>query len=315
MVLPIDHRFKLGVEALQFLLVRRRDGLRRNLGHLRDHEFDLGFGDQLGPLFDGLELGGRADFVYYVDRFVGQVAVVDVFGREFGGGADGFVAVFHAVMIFVIALQPMQDLDRVADRGLRNLDDLEAPGQRAVALERGLVFVVRGRADTAQLARGQRGFQDVRRVHRAARHRARADDGVDFINEENYAGLLLQFADEGFQPHLEFAAIARAGEQRAHVERVDFRALQDVGHFVLMDLQSQTLGDGGLAHAGVADVERVVFATAAEDLNRALQLGGAPDQRVDSSFGGALDQVGGESLQRVAHRARGRFVVFLVAEG
>jgi hypothetical protein len=44
------------------------------------------------------------------------------------------------------------------------------------------------------------------------------------------------------------------------------------------DLLGQALGDGGLAHAGLAHEQRVVLAPPAEDLDGALDLGGAPDQ-------------------------------------
>ena len=43
----------------------------------------------------------------------------------------------------------------------------------------------------------------------------------------------------------------------------------------------KALGDGGFANTGIAHQKRVVLATAAQHLNTALNLGIAPDQRVD----------------------------------
>ena len=48
------------------------------------------------------------------------------------------------------------------------------------------------------------------------------------------------------------------------------------------DLARQALGDGGLADAGIADQQRVVLLAAAQDLDRALHLGLAADQRIDA---------------------------------
>ena len=70
---------------------------------------------------------------------------------------------------------------------------------------------------------GERGLQQVRGVHRAAAGRAGADHGVDLVDEQDRVGQLLELGDDLLQPLLEVAAIAGAGEQRAHVERVDHR--------------------------------------------------------------------------------------------
>ena len=86
------------------------------------------------------------------------------------------------------------------------------------------------------------------------------------------------------EPLLEIAAVARAGQQRAQVERVDHRVLEDLGHLALDDAQRQALGDRGLADAGVADEQRVVLRAPAQDLDRALDLVLAPDQDVDPAL-------------------------------
>ncbi len=113
------------------------------------------------------------------------------------------------------------------------------------------------------------------------RGRAGADHGVDLVDEQDRVGQLLELGDDRLQPLLEIAAIARAGEQRAHVERVDHRRLQHLGHVALDDLAREAFGDRGLADAGIADVERVVLRPAAEDLHRPVDLGHAADQRID----------------------------------
>ena len=79
------------------------------------------------------------------------------------------------------------------------------------------------------LARLQQRLQQVRRVHRPARGRPGAEDGVDLVDEEDRVGPLRDGVHQRLEARLEVAAIARAGEQRADVEREDLRVAQLVG--------------------------------------------------------------------------------------
>ena len=96
--------------------------------------------------------------------------------------------------------------------------------------------------------------------------------------------MLLQRLEHALEPLLELAAELGAGEQRAHVERVDRRALEHLRHLALVDAQRQALGDRRLADARLADVERVVLAAPAEHLDGALELALAADQRIDAAL-------------------------------
>ncbi len=97
-------------------------------------------------------------------------------------------------------------------------------------------------------------------------------------------GLLLQLGDHALEALLEIAAILGAGDQRAHVERVDGAVREHLGHLALDDQARQAFGDRGLADAGFADVQRVVLAAPAQDLDGALDLELAADQRIDAPF-------------------------------
>jgi hypothetical protein len=68
---------------------------------------------------------------------------------------------------------------------------------------------------------------------------ARADHGVDFVDEQDRVRQLFQLVDDRLQAFLEVAAIARAREQRAHVERVDDRRQQHLGHLPSMILRAR----------------------------------------------------------------------------
>ena len=219
--------------------------------------------------------------------------------RQLDRGLDRVGGVADLVVPLVIGLEPAQDLDRILDRRLVDVDLLEAPDQRAVLLEIVAVFLVGGRSDAADHAARQRRLQQVRGVHRAAAGGAGADHGVDLVDEQDRARLCLELGQHRLQPLLEIAAIARAGEQRAHVERKDRRVQQHLGHFALDDAARQPLGDRGLADPGVADIERVVLRPPAQDLDRAVDLGLAADQRVDLAALGLLVEVDAIGVERV----------------
>src|SRR6185369_16678238 len=111
-------------------------------------------------------------------------------------------------------------------------------------------------------------------------------------------GHLLELVDDRLQSLLKVAAVAGAGEQGAHVERVNGRALQYIGNIAFDDLAREPFGDRGLSDAWIADVERVVLRPPAEDLNGPVDLGHAADQRIDLALAGLLVEVDGELLQR-----------------
>ena len=115
----------------------------------------------------------------------------------------------------------------------------------------------------------------------------------------------LQLLDDLFQPLLEVAAIAGAGQQRPHVEAVDGGAFQHLRDLVVDDLAGQPFRDRGLADARVADQQRVVLGPAAQDLDRPLDLAEAADQGVDLAVARLLVEVDAIGLQRLSARLGG----------
>ena len=185
-------------------------------------------------------------------------------------------------------------------RGLDDVDLLEAARERVVLLEDAAVFLVGGRADAAQLAVREHRLDEVRGVHDAARRGAGADHGVDLVDEQDRARLLLQLGDDALEPLLEIAAVLGARDQRAHVERVDGAVGQHVRDLALDDHAREAFGNGGLADAGFADVQRIVLAAAAQDLDGALDLERAADQRIDLAVLRLLVEVGRVLVERAA---------------
>ena len=111
-----------------------------------------------------------------------------------------------------MAAQSLQHLDRVGHVQLGHLDGLEPSRQRAIFFDMGTQLFVRGGADAADAPARQERLEQVRRVHAAARDRARADDGVQFVDEDDGVFLFLDGAQDRLEALLKIAAVARAGQ-------------------------------------------------------------------------------------------------------
>ena len=85
-----------------------------------------------------------AGLVDHVDRLVGQLAVVDVARRQLDRRLHRLAGVAELVELLEIGLQAFEDLDRVLDARLLDVDLLEPPDQRPVLLEVLPVFLVSG---------------------------------------------------------------------------------------------------------------------------------------------------------------------------
>jgi len=126
---------------------------------------------------------------------------------------------------------------------------------------------------------------------------------VDLVDEEDREPARAQPGEHRLEPFLEIAPEPRAGQQRGRVESEDLGAREHLRHVVGEQPLSEPLGQRRLADAGITDEDRVVLAPAAEDLERALQLDGPTDQRVELTARGTLAEVDRVCGQRVLHRA------------
>lgn len=122
---------------------------------------------------------------------------------------------------------------------------------------------------------------------------------MDLVDEQHRARIILEFLDNLLQPLLEIAAIARAGQQRAHVEREDGGIVQHFRHVALDDALGKAFGNRRLSDAGVSDIERIVLRAAAQHLDGAVDLGLAANQRIDLAGLGFVVQVDAIGGQRV----------------
>ena len=107
------------------------------------------------------------------------------------------------------------------------------------------------------------------------------DHGVQLVDEQHDVLGALDLVERALESLLELAAVLGAGDHGAEVEREHAPAAQQLRHVGVDDLLREPVGDGRLAHAGLADQHRVVLGPAAEHLDDALDLLVAADDRVE----------------------------------
>ena len=153
-----------------------------------------------------------------------------------------------------------------------------------------------------KLAAREHRFEQIGGIHGAFRG-SRADHGVQLVDEENDLALgFLHLFEHGLEALFEFAAIFGAGDERAHIERDDSFILQTLGHVAAQHALRQPLDDRGLAHAGVADQHRVVFAPPREHLDHAPNFFIAADDRIELALSGKLGEIAAIFSQRFIRR-------------
>ena len=118
------------------------------------------------------------------------------------------------------------------------------------------------------------------------------------INRERSCAIRLIFFSRGLcralvavsYTHL-LAAELRACDERGEVEKIDLFASELEGYLASDDALGKSLGDGGLADTRFADEAGVVLLAAVEDLDDALDLLLAADDRVELTVARALGEV------------------------
>src|SRR6185312_11349661 len=216
------------------------------------------------------------------------------------GGFQRVDRVSDAMVLLETRLESHEDLDGLRHGGLDDIDLLEAPGERVILLEDAAIFLVGGRADATDLTVGEHRLDEIRGIHDATGGRTGPDHRMDLVDEQDGARLFLQLRDDALQALFEIAAIFRAGDQRAHIERIDGAIRQHLRHLALHDETREALGDRGLADAGFTDIQRVVLAAAAQDLDRALYLQLAADEWIDPPVLRHEIEIRGVLLERAA---------------
>ena len=123
---------------------------------------------------------------------------------------------------------------------------------------------------------------------------------MQLIDEEDDLALgLFDFRQNGLQPLFKFAAVLRARNQSAHIERENGLVLQGLWHLVRDDPLREAFNDGRLADARLANENGVVFRFPGQNPDDVPDLFVAADDRVHLLLTGALYQVRAVFLERL----------------
>ena len=201
-----------------------------------------------------------------------------------------------------MAAQSLEHLDCVGHVQLGHLDGLEPARQGAILFDVAAQLFVGGGADAADTPARQEWLEQIRRVHAPARNCTRAHDGVQFVDEDDGVFLFLDGAQDRLETLLEIAAVARARQERAHVDGENRGPAQGHRRLARFDPRGHAFDDGGLAHARVADEQGIVLPPPGQHVQRTFDLLVAADERVDLALARAFVQVHGVDRQGIFRR-------------
>ena len=255
------------------------------------HRIDVGRDVQ------GTDTGAGTSLVHDVDGLIRKMAGGDIAMREADGGLDGGVGIFALMVLFVLRADAAQDEHSILRGRIVDLNGLEAAFEGGVLLDVLAELGERGGADALDFAAGQSRLEDVGSIH-GAFGGAGTDNRVHLVDEEDDILGPFDLVHDSLDALFELAAVLRAGDHQGEVESDDLTVEEDFRDDARSDLLGEAFDDGGLAHAGFADEDRVILRTAAKDLHYAADFFFAADDRIEFAGLGKLGEIAAESLKQ-----------------
>ena len=152
------------------------------------------------------------------------------------------------MMLFVFLLDVMQNLQRLFCRSRFYDDLLESALQSTILFYTLAIFVEGGGSDALDESTCQSWFHDVGSIH-ASFCTARANQRVDFIDENDDVRVSFQFLDDALDALLKLTSIFGAGNNACHVE-TQYSLVEEEGTLVALGNHlCQSFYDGTFAHA------------------------------------------------------------------
>jgi len=133
--------------------------------------------------------------------------------------------------------------------------------------------------------------------------RSGSDDRVKLVDEKDdlpFAGG--DFFEHALESLLELAAVLGARDERPQIERQHALACQALGYITRGDSQGDSLDDGGLANARIADEHWIVLRAPRQHLHRPADLVFPSDDRIQIAPAGQLGEIAGVFVERLVRR-------------
>ena len=126
------------------------------------------------------------------------------------------------------------------------------------------VLVEGGGADDLDLSPGQGGLQDVGGVHGALGVTG-AHQVMHLVDKQDDVAAGLHLVDQALHPALKLAPELGPGHKSREIQEINLLIPELKGNLSLGNPLGQALGNGGLAHAGLANEAGVVLLAAVQD--------------------------------------------------
>ena len=185
--------------------------------------------------------------------------------------------------IFISFFESVEDFYRIVNIGWIDHNALETAFKGGIFFNSFAVFVESCCADALEFAAGEGGFYNVCGIH-GTFGRACADDGVEFVNKEDDFAGIFHFVNDGFDAFFKLTSVLGAGNHQWEVKGINHFVSEDFGDIPGNDFLSESFNDCGFSDAGFADEDGIIFGTAAEDLNNAVDFVLSADYRVKFIF-------------------------------
>ena len=121
---------------------------------------------------------------------------------------------------------------------------------------------------------------------------------MEFVNEQYDVRIFRDFVNNGFESLFKVTAVFCPGNYRPKVEGYEPLACKGRRNLSCDDLYCNAFHDGRLSDSRISYQHRVVLASAAENLDDALDLIISSYERVQLAFPGGLGDVVAELLER-----------------
>ena len=204
---------------------------------------------------------------------------------------------------FVFFFDAPQDRNGIGHVGFIDHDRLETTLQSLIFLDVFLVFFQRGGPNRVEFTPREGRFQQVGGIHCTFAAASRANQRVDFVDEQDDLAFRVgHFFDDSFKAFFKFAFVFGTGNEQAHIERDDGLRFEVLRHVARHDALGQPFHNGGLAHAGFAKQNGVVFSAAAQDLQYPPDFFVTANNRVNFASPGAFVEVDRVAFQRLISR-------------
>ena len=212
LVLADDAAFQAALHLHQAVAFRLRDLVHGNARHLGNHRGDIFIRNDGRTALDTSHLKPYhgTGLVYCVDGLVRQGTVRHIAVGEAYGGLDCLRSICHVMEFLVMRLQALEDFDGLAHGCGFNHNPLEAAVKRAVLFHDLGELVHRGCADALDFSACKGGLEHIGGIQ-AAGGTAGANDGVDFVDEQDNIRILPGLIQNGLDALFEIAPVLGAG--------------------------------------------------------------------------------------------------------